>query len=439
MFPIEHDTVDRILAEMGIANIETATIRQICTLADRLEKLAQDNMVHLEMGNPGLPASQIGIDAECAALRNGLPNKYPNIAGVAELKEAGSRFIKAFADVDIPGRCIVPTVGSMQGSFTMMMLLNRRIKGKDTMLFINPGFPAQHNQAKVLGLKEASFDLYDYRGSKLEAKLEEILSKGNITGILYSNPNNPAWTNFTEEELKIIGRLATQYDAIVLEDHAYFGMDFRTNYGIPWEPPYMPTVARYTDNYVMLLSASKIFSYAGQRIALVAMSEKVFDRTYDDLAKFFNIPGFGNAYIYGVLYCVSSGTAHSAQYALLAMLEAAIAGKLNFVEECRDYAVRAEKARKLFVDNGFHLVYDKDCDQSVSNGFFFTMGYDDMSGADLQRELLAYGIASISLPSTGSEQQGIRVCVSMLTEDGLFDQLGKRLENFAKSHKTNAT
>lgn len=423
------------MAEMGINDIEKATIRQICALADRLESMADDNMVHLEMGNPGLEASRVGIDAECEALKSGLPNKYPNIAGCPELKEAGSRFIKAFADIDIPARCIVPTVGSMQGSFTLMMLLNRRIKGKDTMLFINPGFPAQHNQAKVLGLKEESFDLYDYRGKKLEAKLEEILSKGNITGILYSNPNNPAWTNFTEEELEIIGRMATRYDAIILEDHAYFGMDFRTNYGTPWEPPYMPTVARYTDNYVMLLSASKIFSYAGQRIALVAMSEKVFDRTYEDLADFFNIPGFGNAYIFGVLYCASSGTAHSAQYALTAMLEAATAGELNFVEECRDYAIRAEKARKLFLDNGFHLVYDKDGDRPVSDGFFFTMGYDGMTGGELQRELLAHGIASISLPSTGSEQQGIRVCVSMLTEEGLFGQLGERLKNFTESHK----
>ncbi|MDE6176638.1 MAG: pyridoxal phosphate-dependent aminotransferase, partial [Paramuribaculum sp.] len=272
MFPISTDRLNSLMAEMGIMDIATATIRQICALAERIECEAGENMVHLEMGNPGLEASRVGIEAECAVLQAGLPNKYPNIAGLPALKEAGSRFLKAFANVDIPARCIVPTVGSMQGSFTLMLLLRQRLKGKDSMLFINPGFPAQRNQAKVLGLKEVSFDLYDYRGERLEAKLEEILSKGNITGILYSNPNNPAWTNFTEQELEIIGRMASRYDAIVLEDHAYFGMDFRCNYGVPDQPPFMPTVARYTDNYVMLLSASKIFSYAGQRIALVAIS-----------------------------------------------------------------------------------------------------------------------------------------------------------------------
>lgn len=435
MFPITSDRVDAIMSEMGIADIASATIRQICAMADRLEQESADTMVHLEMGNPGLEASRIGIDAECDALQGGLPNKYPNIAGLPALKQAGSRFIKAFADLDIPARCIVPTVGSMQGSFTLMLLLRNRVEGKDSMLFINPGFPAQRNQAKVLGLKEVSFDLYDYRGPKLEAKLEEVLSKGNITGIIYSNPNNPAWTNFTDEELEIIGRMATRYDAIVLEDHAYFGMDFRCNYGVPFEPPYIPSVARYTDNYILLLSASKIFSYAGQRIALVAMSPAVFDRKYPTYESFYEIPAFGNAFIFGVLYCVSSGTAHSAQYAMAAMLEAAADGKLDFVAECRDYRRRCERARKLFTENGFHVVYDKDGDRPVSDGFFFTAGYGDIDGPELQRQLLAYGVATISLPSTGSLQKGVRVCVSMLTDDRQFEQLSERLKKFADDHR----
>ena len=93
----------------------------------------------------------------------------------------------------------------MQGSFTLQLLLAQRIKGKDTMLFLNPGFPANMTQAKVLGIKTESFDIYNYRGEKLEEKLESYLAKGNVTGLLYSNPNNPAWTNLTEQELEFIG------------------------------------------------------------------------------------------------------------------------------------------------------------------------------------------------------------------------------------------
>lgn len=435
MFPLNNETLNDAIKRLSIIDITSATIRQICSLAAELEGIAEEKMVHLEMGNPGLPAEQVGIDAEIDALKRGVANTYPNIAGIPDLKVWGERFIKAFLDIDIPNKGIIPTVGSMQGSFTLMLLLGQRLEGKDTMLFLNPGFPAQRNQAKLLGLKEEAFDIYSYRGKKLEEKLESILSKGNITGIIYSNPNNPAWTNLTEEELEIIGRLATKYDVIVVEDLAYFGMDFRNDISHPGEPPYGATVARYTDNYILLLSGSKIFSYAGQRIALVCISDQVFNRRYAYLEKFYEMPTFGDAYIYGVLYCASSGTSHSAQYALAAMLEHAVKGDLPFIEHCREYADKANRAKRLFNDNGFHIVYEYDGDEPISDGFFFTVGYNGLSAQELQMELLRYGVAAISLVSAGSEQPGVRVCVSMLRSEEDFKSLEKYLRQFNEDHR----
>lgn len=434
MFPIDKEQLESVIAEVGIVDIATATIRQICALADRLEDVAREPVVHLEIGNPGLPSERIGVEAECAALHAGVANKYPNISGIKPLKDAGSRFLKAFVDIDIPPKCVIPTVGSMQGCFTILMLLKQRDPAKDTMLFINPGFPAQRHQAKILGMNVEAFDLYDFRGDKLEAKLESYLSKGNITGIIYSNPNNPAWTNLTEQELLAIGRMATKYNAIVLEDMAYMGMDFRHDFGIPYRPPYIPTVAKYTDNYIIMLSASKIFSYAGQRIAIVCMSPAVYSRHYDCLEKFYEMPTFGDCYVFGVLYAASSGTTHSSQYAMAAMLDAACDGKLNFVKHCSEYGVRGHKVRSMLMDNGFHLIYDKDGDEDISDGFFFTAGYKNLTGRELQLELLRYGIAAISLDSTGSEQEGLRICVSMLDADEKFLSMSNRLKAFADEH-----
>ena len=434
MFPITKDRLEASISNLAIADVTTATIRQICSLAAGLEEEAQEKFVHLEIGNPGLPAINIGVEAECAALQSGIANQYPNIGGIPALKDNGSKFLKAFLDIDVPGRCIVPTVGSMQGSFTVLMLMAQRDPKKDSIVFINPGFPATHNQAKILGLKDESFDIYEYRGKKLEDKLESVLSKGNITALIYSNPNNPAWTNLTEEELEIIGRMATKHDVIVLEDLAYLGMDFRQEMGKPYEAPYVPTVAKYTDNYILFVSASKIFSYAGQRIAMVCMSPAVYDRKYEFFEKFYEMPALGDAYIFGILYTASSGTAHSAQYAMAAMMGAAIEGKLNFIEECREYARRGEITRKMFLDNGFHIIYDIDGDKPISDGFFFTAGYKDLTGGELQKELMRYGISSISLHCTGSDQEGIRVCVSMLNNDETFAALNDRLKAFNADH-----
>lgn len=421
-----------------IVDVGTATIRQIGALAAELEDVAGEEMVHLEIGNPGLPAEGVGVEAEIAALRNGVANKYPAIQGIRPLKEAGAEFVKAFLDVEIPPKCFVPTVGLMQASFTLQLLLSQRLPGKDTMLFLCPGFPANVAQAKVLGINVEKFDIYEHRGKALEAKLEEVLSRGNVTGMLYSNPNNPAWTNLTEEELEIIGRLATKYDVIVMEDMAYFGMDFRQDISHPGEAPYGPTVAHYTDNYILLLSGSKIFSYAGQRIGVVAMSRAVFERRYDFFEKFYEMPTFGDAYIFGVLYCASSGTAHSAQYALAEMLKASARGELKFIDHCSEYGRRAGLMKQIFTDNGFHIVYDKDGDEPIGDGFFFTVGYPGMSGTELQRELIRYGISSIALLTTGSEQEGVRVTVSMISGDETFARLNRFLAKFREDHPVKA-
>ncbi|MDE7160336.1 MAG: pyridoxal phosphate-dependent aminotransferase [Muribaculaceae bacterium] len=434
MFPISSETLFNVISRLEITDITTATIRQICSLAAAMEKEAGETFVHLEIGNPGLPAETMGVEAEIEALRSGVANKYPDINGIPPLKEAGSRFLKAFLDLDFPAKGIVPTVGSMQGSFTLMLLLKQRLAEKDTMLIINPGFPAQRNQAKVLGMETREFDIYEYRGEALEAKLESLLADGRVTAIIYSNPNNPAWTTLTEQELEIIGRLATKYDAIVIEDLAYMGMDSRTYLGEPFKAPFVPTVGKYTDNCILLCSGSKIFSYAGQRIALVCMSPAVYNRHYEFFEKFYEMPAFGDAYVFGVLYTASSGTAHSAQYAMTAMLNGAVDGTLQFVDHTREYARRAEVVKDIFTSNGFHIVYDMDGDRPISDGFFFTVGYKDMSSEELQRELMRYGISSISLPSTGSEQNGIRACVSMISDSDTFARLAERLKAFNHEH-----
>lgn len=434
--PLSETTLSSIMDGLKIQSLTDATIRQVVAVATAAERAASEPFLHLEVGNPGLPPNRVGVEAEHAALDRGVASIYPPIMGITPLKQAGERFIKAFIDIDIPAGCIVPTVGSMQGSFTLILLLSLRDPKRDTLLYLDPGFPPQHLQSKLAGLKSESFDIYEYRGDKLEAKLESILSKGNITGMLYSNPNNPAWTNLTEKELAVIGKLATKYDVIVLEDLAYMGMDFRRDCGHPGVAPYIPTVAKHTDNYILLISASKIFSYAGQRVALACFSPDLFERRVPSLEKFFGIAGIGNAYIFGIVYAVSSGVCHSAQCAMAAMLDAATKGEINFVEDCREYERRCNLAKKIFIKHGFRLVYEEDDGVPVSDGFFFTATYGDLDSERLQRALMRHGIASISLPGTGSSKDGLRICISRLSNDDVITMLESRLQAFESEQTT---
>ena len=269
------ELVDEIVARLNIADLENATIGEVLLVASALEEKTGIPFIRMDQGSPGLPPNRIGIEAEKAALDSGIVSQYPAAAGVAELKEQASRFVKAFLDLDITPRACIPTTGGVAASFASFIACTQRIRGKDKVLFIDPGFPIQKSQLKILGIGWVSFDIYRYRGEALRGKLEEMMGGGDIAAIVYSNPNNPAWICLEESELRIIGEMADRYDAVVMEDMAYFCMDFRQNLGRPFEPPYPPTVARYTDNYILMLSSSKIFSYAGQRMALACVSDRL--------------------------------------------------------------------------------------------------------------------------------------------------------------------
>ncbi len=432
--PFQRDVVEDVLQRMRISKVGDATIRQTVALSEELERRTGEKFIHLEMGSPGLPASRFGIEAQKEALDNGVASSYPNISGIAPLKEQASRFVKAFLDIDVKPEGCIPTVGSMMGTFASFIVCTHLSSKKDTILFINPGFSVQPLQAKVLGYKREAFDVYDCRGERLRDKLESILAKGHIAGIVYSNPNNPSWVCLTEEELRYVGELATKYDAIVIEDLAYLGMDFRKELGHPFEPPYQATVARYTKNYMLMLSASKIFSYAGERIATVAISDELYNRVYPKLKEEFGIDTLGRFFVFVVVYTLSSGVTHSVQYALAAMYKAACDGTLDFVGETREYARRAARLKEIFLRHGFHIVYDKDLDEPVSDGFFFTIGRKGYTGDELLDRLLYYGVSAISLRTTGSEQQGIRVCTSMVKE-AHYALLDERLEIFNRMEK----
>jgi aspartate/methionine/tyrosine aminotransferase len=432
--PISKELVDQIVANSGINNLGTASIREIKKLINQIEEKSNTHFIRMEMGIPGIPASKIGVNAQIEALQNGCAAIYPDIDGTPELKNEMSRFIKNFLDLDISPSGCIPTVGSMMGGMAGFMTFSRARKGRDTTLFIDPGFPVQKQQHRVLGLKYESFDVYNFRGDLLKDKVESYLMKGNVHSIIYSNPNNPSWICFTEKELQIIGELANKYEVCVFEDLAYFGMDFRNDISKPGQPPYQPTVGKYTDNYALLISSSKAFSYAGERIGMLVLSDHLFNQEFPDLIPYFGTPIFGRAIIYGTVYAISSGTSHSAQYALAAILKACNEGKYNFLDEVKVYGEKAKKMKKIFIDNGFSIVYDKDEDKPLADGFYFTIAYPNLTGEQLLKEFLYYGISAITLTITGSERtEGLRACVSLIP----FEQipvLEERLTIFRENH-----
>jgi aspartate/methionine/tyrosine aminotransferase len=431
---MDADAVTRALEGCGIRSISQASIREIKKLIDTIEGETGQRYIRMEMGVPGLPPHPIAVKAQVEALERGVAAVYPDIQGIQPLKREISRFVKNFLDVSVdPAHCL-PTVGSMMGAMACFLTINRMWASREGTLFIDPGFPVQKLQCRVLGHDFMTFDVYDYRGPKLRDKLLSYLDTGKVSSILYSNPNNPAWFCLTEAELETIARLADQYDVVVIEDLAYFGMDFRQDYSRPGVAPFQPSVARYTDNFVLLISSSKVFSYAGERIGMLVVSDALWNKRAPDLRRYYSSDLLGYALVFGAIYSLSSGAAHSAQYALAAVLKAVNDGEVNYVDGVREYGEKARIMKRLFTDNGFRIVYDTDLDAPIADGFYFTISYPGLSGEELLRELLYYGVSAIALGTTGSQRtEGLRACTSLIQRSE-FPVLEERLAWFHRDH-----
>lgn len=432
--PIDPVIIADSVAALRIQDVGTASIREIRRLIDRLETLQPVRFIRMEMGIPGLPASAHGVAAEKASLDRGVAALYPPVAGVPELKREMSAFIRNFVGISVPEEVCLPTVGSINGSFVTFMVAGRAVATRDTVLLLNPGFPLHAAQARMLGLKTAAFDVYEWRGDRLEAKMEEMVAQHNPAALLYSNPNNPAWICFTEDELAAIARVVDRHNMIAIEDLAYFAMDFRQPLGKPGVPPWQPTVARYTDRWIMMISSSKAFSYAGQRIGMLVVSPVVWDEEYPDLERYYSYRRFGDALLLGTLYPSTAGAAHSTQYGLAAVLAAVNRGEYDFVGEVSVYGARARRMKELFTSHGFTIVYDRDLDEPLADGFYFTVAYPGMDGEALIAALIPFGISAIALSTTGSTRtEGIRACVSLVSDEQI-PELGRRLEQFNRTY-----
>lgn len=119
---------------------------------------------------------------------------------------------------------------------------------------------------------------------------------------------------------------------------------------------------------------------------------------------------------------------------MAAILKAANEGRINILDGVREYAERAHAMKTLFTKYGFQIVYDRDLEEPIADGFYFTIIYPGFTGGDLTKEILYYGISAIPLRDTGSKKQGLRACVSQTGLDRM-PELEERLKRFAADHE----
>ncbi|MBQ1635736.1 MAG: pyridoxal phosphate-dependent aminotransferase, partial [Bacteroidales bacterium] len=95
------EVMNEACRQCNVISPGAATIMDNAKLSSYLETTTGIPVIHMDVGSPGFAPNTIGIEAEKAALDAGVGSKYPPTDGLPVLKEASSRFVKAFLDIEL--------------------------------------------------------------------------------------------------------------------------------------------------------------------------------------------------------------------------------------------------------------------------------------------------------------------------------------------------
>lgn len=393
------------------------SIEEYWSIIDEVEQMLSVDFVRLDFGLPGLMPADECLTKHMAMLKPGeLPQKYPPYAGIPELRREVASFVSSRLRIECQEKNVFVTCGGTQALFIAQAVVAKLTAGRKRIVLLSPTYPPLISQARFLGLDIVTIEIDSKRGVALVNEVKQIFNEGGVVAICWSSPSNPAWRVLTHQELELIAVLCEDFNVIPIEDLTYFGMhdkghlDGRTAF---------PSIAQYTDDYFLVLSASKMLNYAGERIGFLAASSKLLDYESNYLED-----AFGTKLMRRVcgslIFNLTAGAPHSAQYGVAAVLAAINSGTIDLNGTLSTYVKRSRTVKRLLKENGFYLIYSDGYEEDL-DGFYICFGYPGVSSIELLRELLYVGITVLPLSVFGSvRSDGVRACIGRLNEEKLI-------------------
>jgi aspartate/methionine/tyrosine aminotransferase len=399
-------------------------IEEYLAIVDDIEHRTGIEFVRLDFGIPGLAPLAPCVAGHTEPLHAGtVPQQYPPAAGIEKLRAACAAFVSRRVGLSVPRSNVFVTCGGTQALHVAQTIAAGLHRERRSAVFLTPTYPPMFSQARMLGLEVRSVELDGLHGTRLLAAIESQLKTGDVASLCWASPNNPTWSVRSDDELKAIAALCARYEVLPIEDLTYLGMHGR---GAAIER--LPSIARYADRCFSVLSASKMLSYAGERVGFLIGNEGLLASASSSLARTSGLESIART-CSSMVFNLTGGAPHSAQFGVAQALEAINQGKIDLERVLSVYADRARQLKELLLQNGFYLIYADGVNHS-SDGFYVCFGYPGLTSTELLRRLLMYGVTVLPLPLFGSSRcDGVRACVGRLDERNMA-LLAKRLNGF---------
>jgi aspartate/methionine/tyrosine aminotransferase len=229
-----------------------------------------DDVLHMEVGEPGGGAPGVVVDAAEMALRT-LPIGYTEARGTPELRSRISEHYKSTYGLNVDPSRIVVTTGS-SGAFLLAFMA--AFDPGDKVLLTTPGYPAYPNILKCVGIEPVMVE------TDAETRFQptpELLSRASkhADGLLIASPANPTGTMLERNSLEDLIRYCDSAGMRLISDEVYHGITYGEK---------AISAAEYSNSAIVINSFSKYFSMTGWRLGWMVVPEDMV-RTIEVLSQ----------------------------------------------------------------------------------------------------------------------------------------------------------
>jgi aspartate/methionine/tyrosine aminotransferase len=248
-----NDLSSRLRLASRMAHIEPFEVMEIQTLARECEARGTD-VIHMEIGEPDFRTPQPIVDAAKRALDE-KRMYYTSALGLAQLREAISRFYKERYGFDVPAARIIVTAGS---SAALLLAFGVLLDAGDEVLQADPGYPCNRHFAAALGGVPRLVPVGPDSRYQMNAEVARRNWSGRTRAILVATPANPTGTMVTPQEIGDLAALAREKGATLVVDEIYHGLVY------DGQPPH--TAIEAGEDVFVINSFSKYWQMTGWRL-----------------------------------------------------------------------------------------------------------------------------------------------------------------------------
>lgn len=233
---------------------------EVMSRANALEAQGR-SIIHLEVGQPSLPAPPRAMEAAERAMRQGRIG-YTEALGIPRLRRALAAHYADAHGLSIPPERIAVTTGS-SGGFLLAFLANFGPGAR--VALPTPGYPAYRNILAALDMQVVEFETRpEGRWAPEVERIAQEHRREPLAGLLLASPANPSGTVIEPQRLREIAAFCKREGIVLIVDEIYHGLTYHG----PAE-----TVLGAAPEAIVVNSFSKYFRMTGWRVGWLVLPE----------------------------------------------------------------------------------------------------------------------------------------------------------------------